>query len=107
MGVRQPRPGAGRRCSGTRAARSRAATPWLPFADDHATVNVEAQRDDPGSLLSLYRRLLALRRSEPDLRDGAYRTLEATDRILRYVRGDSTVVTIDFETGDGSIVKHA
>jgi alpha-glucosidase len=78
-------------------------TPWLPLAGDHATVNVEAQQDDPDSLLSLYRRLLALRRSEPDLRDGGYRTLEATDRILRYVRGDSTVITIDFETGDGSV----
>ena len=71
------------------------------------TVNVEAQRDDPGSLLSLYRRLLALRRSEPDLLSGAYRTLEADDRVLRFARGDSIEVTIDFESGDGSIVRSA
>jgi len=83
------------------------AQPWLPFAPDHATVNVEAQREDPGSLLSLYRRLLALRRSEPDLLTGAYRTLEADDRVLRFARGDSIEVTIDFESGDGSIVRSA
>jgi alpha-glucosidase len=80
-------------------------TPWLPFAPDHEQVNVEAQRGDPGSLLELYRRLLGLRRREPDLRTGGYRTLEATDRILRFARGDSLEVTIDFETGDGSVVQ--
>ena len=42
-----------------------AAEPWLPFAPDHERVNVAAQRDDPGSLLSLYRDLLALRRTSP------------------------------------------
>ena len=68
-------------------------------------MNVEAQRDDPDSLLSLYRRLLALRRTEPDLRTGAYRTLAANDGVLRFARGDSIEVTIDFETGDGSIVR--
>ena len=81
--------------------------PWLPLVPDAAARSVAAQRDDPGSLLSLYRRLLALRRSEPDLIDGAYRTLEATDRVLRFARGDSIEVTIDFESGDGSIVRSA
>jgi alpha-glucosidase len=79
--------------------------PWLPFADDHAAVNVAAQREDPDSLLSLYRRLLALRRAEPDLRTGAYRTLQADDRVLRFARGDSIEVTIDFETGDAALVR--
>jgi alpha-glucosidase len=77
--------------------------PWLPFAPDHERVNVAAQRDDPQSLLSLYRRLLALRRSEPGLRAGAYRTISADGGILRFARGDSIEVTIDFETGDGSV----
>ena len=39
--------------------------------------------------------------------DGAYRTLQADDRVLRFARGDSTEVTIDFETGDGSILRSA
>jgi alpha-glucosidase len=37
--------------------------PWLPFGD-HQRVNVAAQRDQPGSTLTLVRDLIALRRSE-------------------------------------------
>ncbi len=37
-------------------------TPWLPLVDPVAR-NVAAQRDDPGSLLSLYRELLTRRRA--------------------------------------------
>ncbi len=81
------------------------AEPWLPFATDHATVNVAAQREDPGSLLHLYRGLLALRRSEPDLVHGVYRTLEAGDEVLRFARGDDLEVRIDFAAGDGTILK--
>jgi alpha-glucosidase len=69
--------------------------PWLPFAPDHERVNVDAQRDDPASLLSLYRRLLALRRSEPDLVSGAYRTLSIDDGVLTFARGDSLTVSIN------------
>ena len=36
-------------------------TPWLPVVDP-AERNVADQRDDPDSLLSLYRRLIAARR---------------------------------------------
>ena len=80
--------------------------PWLPFAEDHERVNVAAQREDPDSLLSLYRALLALRRTEPDLVTGAYRTLEAGDDVLRFARGDSLEVRIDFAAGDGEILRH-
>jgi alpha-glucosidase len=47
-------PGAGFTQAGTK--------PWLPFGD-HAAVNVAGQREDPRSMLSLCRELLALRRS--------------------------------------------
>ena len=80
--------------------------PWLPFAADHERVNVAAQRDDPSSLLSLYRRLLALRRTEPDLRTGVYRTIAADDTVLRFARGDAFEVTIDFETGDAALIRN-
>ena len=35
-----------------------AATPWLPVAPGYQTTNVRAQRDDPTSMLTLYRRLM-------------------------------------------------
>jgi alpha-glucosidase len=63
-----------------------AAEPWLPLAPDADRVNVAFQRDDPGSLLSLYRRLLALRRRHPALHSGDYETLAAPDGVLAYLR---------------------
>lgn len=51
-----------------------AGTPWLPLVDPE-TRNVEAQRADPGSLLSLYRRLISARRSSPALGRGEHRSI--------------------------------
>ncbi len=60
--------------------------PWLPLNPDHATRNVAAQHADPGSMLSLHRRLLALRRATPALVRGAIEDVAAEDGVLRYVR---------------------
>ena len=61
--------------------------PWLPVADDYAEVNVEAQRDDPHSMLSLFRRLARLRREYPALAVGSYRPLETGDTpVISYLR---------------------
>lgn len=49
------------------------AEPWLPLSADWATRNVEAQRSDPASMLTLHRRLLALRRDHAALAVGGYR----------------------------------
>jgi alpha-glucosidase len=61
-------------------------TPWLPIAADYPAVNVAAQRDDPASLLTLYRRVLGLRRATPALAVGAYAPLAADGDVLAYVR---------------------
>ena len=47
------------------------ATPWLPAHPTSPRVNVAAQRDDPASLLSCYRRFLALRRGSGALQGGS------------------------------------
>jgi len=60
--------------------------PWLPVADDFREVNVEAERNDPASMLSLYRRLVDLRRAEPALHGGAWEPLEAEGSALAYLR---------------------
>jgi alpha-glucosidase len=44
--------------------------PWLPFPPDAAARSVEAQRDDPASMLHLYKRLLAARKASPALQLG-------------------------------------
>jgi alpha-glucosidase len=61
--------------------------PWLPLGPDRATVNVAAQRDDPGSMLRLHRRLLRLRRSQPALAGLGYQPLRADGDVLAYRRG--------------------
>jgi alpha-glucosidase len=63
-----------------------AAKPWLPVGKDSGNANVAAQSEDPDSLLSLYRRLIALRQSEPALSIGSYRGLEAEGDVLAYLR---------------------
>ena len=51
---------------------SHAETPelWLPVHPDSPLINVASQRDDPGSVLSSYRRMLALRRRSLALSGG-------------------------------------
>ena len=63
-----------------------AATPWLPLSSDHAQRNVEVQRDDPASMLGLYRALLSLRRARPSLSLGSYAELDTGARVLGYAR---------------------
>ena len=61
--------------------------PWLPVGRDAATVNVAAQRDDPASMLSLYRRLIRFRKGSAALRGGDYRSLpDAPDGCYAHLR---------------------
>jgi alpha-glucosidase len=65
------------------------AGPWLPIAADHCDRNVAAQEACPRSMLSLYRALLTLRRSEPALSVGAHLPVEgAAEDVLAYERRD-------------------
>jgi len=63
-----------------------AGEPWLPLSADSERCNVAVQRADPTSMLSLHRRLIALRRAEPALAVGAYRPLETTADVMAYLR---------------------
>ena len=66
------------------------AEPWLPISADAATRNVEALCDDATSLLTLYRRLLRLRRDYAALSVGAYRAIPGCpEAVLAYERHDA------------------
>lgn len=60
--------------------------PWLPLPPGAEERNVETQLADPCSILSLYRRLIALRRRTPALRRGAMVWLDGSDDVLLYRR---------------------
>ena len=66
--------------------------PWLPIDPAHLSLNVEAQAGDPASMLSLYRRLLALRRATPALSTGGIEDVRAEGDVLTYRRGVYRVV---------------
>jgi alpha-glucosidase len=72
-------------------------TPWLPMTADAERRNAAGQGDDPHSVLSLYRRLLALRRGCDELQGGSIAFIEPHDRdVLAYRRGDRHVVALNF-----------
>jgi alpha-glucosidase len=63
-----------------------AGTPWLPIGDDVGTCNVESERDDPVSMLSLHRALLKLRRKRAALALGDYERVAAEEDCLAFIR---------------------
>ena len=76
--------------------------PWLPYGDV-AACNVRDQRDDPGSLLHFTRNLIALRNRSEDLLAGGYEELACDDDVWTFRRGERTVVSLDFTTGEATI----
>ena len=84
------------------------ATTWLPVHPNHADgVNVAEQLDDAGSLLSFYRRLIRVRRSQAALSRGDCTLLDTDDPdVLAYVRtadGESCVVVLNMAGGEPSV----
>jgi alpha-glucosidase len=63
------------------------AKPWLPVPPSYKTHNVESELKDENSVLNFYKRLLALRHTEPALLDGDYTSLNQDDpNVLTYLR---------------------
>ena len=71
-----------------------AAEPWLPHHGDWRHRNVAAQDTDTASMLTLYRRLLALRRHHSSLSIGAFQMLRGDEDTLLYERrhGDERLI---------------
>jgi alpha-glucosidase len=71
------------------------AIPWLPQPDWWGQYAIDVEAADPTSMLSLYRAAIAVRRSEPGLRDDSFAWLEITDthgEVLAFARGDIACV---------------
>jgi alpha-glucosidase len=60
--------------------------PWLPIAQDYSTVNVASESGRADSMLTLYHRLIELRRAEPALSVGEFAPLPAGGDLMAYVR---------------------
>jgi alpha-glucosidase len=73
--------------------------PWLPQPSRWAELTVETQQRDPHSMLSLYRTMLRIRRSDPDIGDGHLRWLPSTDTVLAFAMGDKFICVTNFSPG--------
>ena len=77
--------------------------PWLRFGDDAADRNVATQTSDPDSVLSTYRRLIALRRSSAALRSGTLRLAQTeSPDVLAWHReapGERLLIVANFADG--------
>ena len=75
------------------------AEPWLPFPPDAERRNYTVMRDDPSSILHLYRRALRLRHEEPVLTDGDFSLCHAPAGLVAFRRslGDQQwLVVVNF-----------
>ena len=70
---------------------------WFPPPDDWTALTVEAQHGDPGSMLTLYRTALRLRRAHPAPRSGPLRLLGRDgDAWLGFDRGRDLRCLVNF-----------
>ena len=60
--------------------------PWLPIGGGAEHCNFESERRDPCSLLALYRRLIALKNTEPVLQSGYYEPAAAPGSVFAFYR---------------------
>jgi alpha-glucosidase len=73
--------------------------PWLPVPASAHAHNVDSELRDPNSVLNFYRRLLALRHTEPALREGDYIALDETSpttlSYLRHYKNEAVLVVLN------------
>ena len=75
---------------GPQAGFSTNSNTWLPVNPDHRMINVQSEEHDGNSLLSWYRRLIALRQTEPAFLNGSMTVLRNVHPdILAWVRAPS------------------
>jgi len=74
------------------------ASPWLPQPAWWGAHAADAQAGAPGSMLSLYREALQIRRSEPALGDGSLRWLDAPAGVLAFARGERFACVVNLST---------
>jgi alpha-glucosidase len=88
---------------------SSAERPWLSVPPSAAEYNVESESRDPNSILSFYKKVLALRRTEPALQHGSYVAVDRDNPfVLSFLRknagkGDSILVVLNMSAAPQTI----
>ena len=73
--------------SSTSAGFSSNPNTWLPVAPDYKDVNVEVESHTPDSMLNWYKKLIALRRSNPAMHEGSMKMLDiGNENVVAWTR---------------------
>ena len=79
-----------------------AGTPWLSVNGNYPRINVKRQEDDPGSVLSYYRKLIAFRNGSRVLQEGDFTELYRKNGVYAYRRAcDGEALTIVISLAEG------
>jgi alpha-glucosidase len=105
-GCRVPLPWSGDDASCGFSPTGSAAEPWLPQPRSWRALSAELQAGEPGSMLSLYRHALRIRRAEPALGDGSLRWLDAPAGVLAFARGDRFVCVLNLSDAPVELPAH-
>ncbi len=60
--------------------------PWLRVDKSFKRINVEAQKNDSHSMLTFYKKLIALRQQELSLKAGNYVPVHADPQVISFIR---------------------
>jgi alpha-glucosidase len=80
--------------------------PWLPLDAAWKTSNVEVMTSDPHSILTLYRKLLRLRRERKALSQGVYGAVAIRGDVLLYIREwglDRLLIALNFTSTPATV----
>lgn len=80
-----------------------AGMPWLSVNGNYPRINVKRQEDDPGSVLSYYRQLIAFRNGSRVLQEGDFTELYRKNGVYAYRRacdGEALTVVISLAEGE-------
>lgn len=62
-------------------------TPWIDVNPNYTSINTEAEKNDPDSVLNYYKAMIAFRKAHPVIVDGSFKEyFPDSDRIFAYVR---------------------
>jgi len=79
------------------------AKPWLPVPSEHLHFAVDQQEKDANSVLQMFRRFMAWRRSYPALIHGSIELIESSEAILafeRFLEEERLLCVFNFSNGD-------
>jgi alpha-glucosidase len=68
--------------------------PWLPLGENRTNVNVAAEQGDSASILQLYCKLNALRKTHPTLISGKLHEIHVEQNVLRFRRSGAEEIEV-------------